>query len=268
VAEQWYVATALDPGITMIREPHVHPLLQANIWHIRGRDRDLVVDSGLGVAPLRPAFPDLFDRDPVVVLTHGHLDHMGGAHEFDECHAHPGEHVTHPSRGTLNAKLLAQILGLSETALTEPLPEWLISALPEHRYDPAAYELKPARVARAVADGDRFDLGDRTLTVLHLPGHTPGSVALYDTQSAALFSGDVVYDLPPGEELLDDLDGADIDDYVATMRRLATLDIEVVYPGHGDVFRASRLRHIVDDYIASRRERIVRQPAPGRPSCT
>ena len=70
------------PGISWILEPGVHGFLRSNIWHVEGRDRDLVVDTGMGIAALRTAFPDLFEHDPVAFITHGHYDHTGGAHEF------------------------------------------------------------------------------------------------------------------------------------------------------------------------------------------
>ena len=44
VAVEWFTVTECGDGITRITEPHVHPLLQANFWHVRGRDRDLIVD--------------------------------------------------------------------------------------------------------------------------------------------------------------------------------------------------------------------------------
>ncbi len=42
----------MSEGLTLITEPHVHPLLRCNVWHVRGRDRDLVIDTALGLAPL------------------------------------------------------------------------------------------------------------------------------------------------------------------------------------------------------------------------
>ncbi|MFJ3779981.1 MBL fold metallo-hydrolase [Streptomyces sp. NPDC090075] len=87
VAEAWFTARAVDESITLITEPHVHPFLQANTWYIRGRDRNVLIDCGLGVASLRTAFPDLFDRETILVVTHAHLDHMGSAHEFEHCWA-------------------------------------------------------------------------------------------------------------------------------------------------------------------------------------
>ncbi|WP_406101296.1 MBL fold metallo-hydrolase [Streptomyces sp. NBC_01003] len=81
------------------------------------------------------------------------------------------------------------------------LPPLLISTVPHAGYDPSSYELRPARVTRQLHDGGRIDLGDRAPTVLHLPGHSPGSIALFDESDGTLFSGDVVYD----DVLLDEL---------------------------------------------------------------
>jgi glyoxylase-like metal-dependent hydrolase (beta-lactamase superfamily II) len=69
--------------LTLLFEPHVQPLLRCNIWHLRGRDRDLLVDTGLGVAPLREEIADLIDKPIEALATHIHYDHVGGLHEFD-----------------------------------------------------------------------------------------------------------------------------------------------------------------------------------------
>lgn len=52
VANHWFSRRRVDDAITLLREPHADPLIQCNIWHVRGRDRDLLVDTGLGVACL------------------------------------------------------------------------------------------------------------------------------------------------------------------------------------------------------------------------
>ena len=70
----------------------------------------------------------------------------------------------------------------------------------------------PAPATRLLGDGDVIDLGDRAFEVLHLPGHSPGSIGLWEAATGILFSGDAVYDGP----LLDELDGCDIAAYVAT----------------------------------------------------
>ncbi len=85
VAHPWFRAEDAGEGLTRLWEPHVHDLLESNVWHIPGRDADLVVDAANGVGPLRPATDVLTDDRPVIaVATHGHFDHVGGLHEYDD----------------------------------------------------------------------------------------------------------------------------------------------------------------------------------------
>jgi glyoxylase-like metal-dependent hydrolase (beta-lactamase superfamily II) len=242
VAAEWFDVTEVGDGVTRITEPHVHPMLRANFWHVRGRDRDLIVDCGLGVASLRTALPSLFAHDPVLVLTHAHLDHMGSAHEFDDCWAHPGEPVGTPGRGSLDGPTLARLLGVKQ-----PLPAALVAARPGPAFDPAGYRLAPATVTRHLRDGDVVDLGDRRFTVLHVPGHSPGGVALYDEATRTLFSGDTIYD----DELLDDIDGADPATYRRSMHRLRELPVQRCHGGHADSIDGPRLQQIIDDYLTT-----------------
>jgi glyoxylase-like metal-dependent hydrolase (beta-lactamase superfamily II) len=165
---------------------------------------------------------------------------MGGAHEFDAVFAHPADPITDPPPGSLHGPALTAELGLDEA-----LPELLISALPHDGYDPGAYRLRPPRALNPLDDGDRIDLGDRSYTVLHLPGHSPGQIALYDEISHELFSGDVIYD----GQLLDQIRGADPAVYRESLARLRTFAVSRVYPGHGDPFGQERLRELIDAYI-------------------
>src|SRR5215207_6087864 len=91
IAHRWFERTRIDDAITLLIEPHVNALLQCNIWHVRGRGRDLLVDTGLGVASLLEASADLFAADLLAVATHAHTDHMGGMHEFDQRAIHAAE---------------------------------------------------------------------------------------------------------------------------------------------------------------------------------
>jgi glyoxylase-like metal-dependent hydrolase (beta-lactamase superfamily II) len=78
IAETWYRRLDMEHGVTRMWEPHVHPLEQANFWHIEGRDRDMLIDSGMGIVPLRDSFPDLFGKKEILaVATHTHIDHIG-----------------------------------------------------------------------------------------------------------------------------------------------------------------------------------------------
>jgi glyoxylase-like metal-dependent hydrolase (beta-lactamase superfamily II) len=248
VARPWFRVEDVSSGIRRITEPHVDPLLSANLWWVRSSDRDLVVDTGLGVTSLRERLPDLFGRDPIAVLTHAHPDHGGGAHEFGEVAVHHAERalVEHPPPMTLRGPDVYELLGLDPPGA--PAPDLMLLARPGGSYEPAGYELRPAAVTRALHDGDRIDLGSTVLTVVHLPGHSPGSIALFDEHTGSVFSGDVAYD----DVLLDEMHGSDVPSYVASMQRLGTLDARYVYPGHGAPFGSDVLHRIICEYVRSR----------------
>jgi glyoxylase-like metal-dependent hydrolase (beta-lactamase superfamily II) len=103
-------------------------------------------------------------------------------------------------------------------------------------------------VTRSVDEGDIIDLGDRHFEVLHLPGHSPGSIGLFEAATETLFSGDAIYDGP----LLDELPESNIADYVRTMKRLRELPVRVVHAGHDPSFGRERLYELADAYLAQR----------------
>jgi hydroxyacylglutathione hydrolase len=82
-------------------------------------------------------------------------------------------------------------------------------------------------------DGDQIDLGSSMLRVVHTPGHTPGSICLYEPESKSLFSGDTIF--PHGGIGRTDLVGGSSKALVESIERLTKFDIEVLYPGHGMV---------------------------------
>ena len=107
---------------------------------------------------------------------------------------------------------------------------------------------KPARVTRLIDEGHIIDLGDRQFEVLHLPGHSPGSIGLWEAATGTLFSGDAVYDGP----LLDELHHSNVADYCTTMQRLLELPVNVVHGGHYPSFGRERLQQIARAYLDRR----------------
>jgi glyoxylase-like metal-dependent hydrolase (beta-lactamase superfamily II) len=249
VAETWFQRKTFDDGVTLLFEPHVDPFARCNIWHVRGRDRDLIIDTGLGVRSLREAARDLLGRPVTAVLTHAHFDHIGGAYEFSDRVGHAAE------RDELDAPV--GFKGLTAAALGDDLvtnlraagydvPANFLTALPAAAYDVDAYEVQRAPLSRTVKHGDVVDLGDRAFEVLHLPGHSPGSIGLLETRTRTLFSGDAIYDGP----LLSELPGSSVKDYVTTLERLLALDVEVIHAGHEPSFGRNRLVQIANVYLA------------------
>ncbi|MGB6116653.1 MAG: MBL fold metallo-hydrolase [Mesorhizobium sp.] len=236
-ADEWYGIEARPDGVVRITEPFVDPYFSANLYFVRGRDRDLLVDAGMGIVPLLPVLP-LTDGKPVLALaTHIHVDHVGALHEFAE-RAGPASEAqlfeTMPDNATY-----ADGYRASEAAvLREPYPGWRAQD----------YRLVPVSLTLPLKEGDRVDLGDRRFNVLELPGHSP-CIALFDEADGTLFAGDAIYD----DELLDDMACSDIGAYCETMRRLIReIDPRVVYGGHGEPFGGARMREIASEYLRSR----------------
>jgi len=251
IAERWFETKRITDDITLLWEPHVVPLMRCNIWHVRGRDRDLMIDTGMGVGSLREAAKNLLDKKVTAVATHTHIDHVGGHHEFDHTLVHEleAENLRHPhDRGTLRFTEIPADYVASLTKAGYELDGDLITALPYEGYDIDSYGVKDSVIAEVVTEGDIVDLGDRHFEVLHLPGHSPGSIGLWEAATGTLFSGDAIYDGP----LLDEIEGADIDVYVRTMKRLRELPVRVVHAGHDPSFGRARLVELADAYLALR----------------
>lgn len=253
IADRWFERRRVDDDITLLWEPHVVPLMRCNIWHVRGRDRDLFVDTGMGVASLRDAARDLLDKPVTAVATHTHGDHTGGHHEFEDCLVHRAERETleQPDpRYTLDVRDFgeASLRYLTAAGYVMPADGSMITALPSKGYDVSAYRLKPARATRVVEDGEVVDIGDRRFEIMHLPGHSPGSIGLWEAATGVLFSGDCLYDGP----LLDGLPDSNLEDYARSMRRLRGLPVRVVHGGHDPSFGRARMIELIDAYLAKR----------------
>lgn len=234
----WYRSTPAAPGVTLTTEPFVNGWYRANCYTVAGREADLVFDFGCGIRPFRPALP-LSGKPVVAVASHAHIDHVGGFHELADRRGHAAE--------AAGFATMAQPFTLKEGFRTGKYGPSLLAA-PEPGYDLLSWDLVPAPLTATLAEGDRIDLGDRVFTVLHLPGHSPGGIGLLDQASGLLLSGDAIYD----EELLDELPGSSIPDYLMTMARLSTLDCALVLGGHGPAMTRARMHQIARAYIDRR----------------
>jgi glyoxylase-like metal-dependent hydrolase (beta-lactamase superfamily II) len=90
-----------------------------------------------------------------------------------------------------------------------------------------------------------IDLGDRRFEVLHYQGHSPGSIALWESGTGVLFSGDVVYD----GELSDRLYHSDRGEYERSLALLREIPVRIVHGGHHASFRRQRFLEIIDSYL-------------------
>lgn len=238
--EDWYSVRRLDDDVTYICEPHIQEFYRCNIWHVRGRDGDMLVDSGMGVVSLREWVPLVTERELIAVASHTHFDHIGCHHEF-ECRAvHSAE-----------ADLLA--VPTRENTLADPyVTDDIFDALPPEPYCSKCYSVKRAPATRLLEDGDMIDLGDRQFEVIHTPGHSPGGIALYEKATEILFSGDILYDGP----LIEDTYHSNADDYLASMERLLRLEVRLVHGGHFPSFSGQRYREMITGWLDAKHKTI------------
>jgi glyoxylase-like metal-dependent hydrolase (beta-lactamase superfamily II) len=240
VCEQWFDTTKISDRLYLITEPHYYWWNRANLWLIKGRDQDLLIDTGLGVSSLRQHIASLIDKPLLAIASHIHFDHAGGMYEFDRCAIH-------------GAEAEALRTGDDLQGLCSPEQGFILEEhfdlLPHAEFTVEQYTLKGIEPTQILQEGDVLDLGDRALEVLHLPGHSPGCIGLYDKRSQELYSGDVIYD----GDLLDQLDCSHIPTYVNSYERLQKLAIETVYPGHYQIFGKERYQQIITEYLEAKR---------------
>lgn len=235
-AQDWWRVRTVGDGVSWIDEPHIHEFYRCNVWHVRGRDRDMLVDSGMGVVSLRDWVPLVTERPLDAVASHTHFDHIGCHHEFPcrLCHAAEAEILADPTRAAT----------LADPYVTDEI----FTALPPAPYLSTAYAVKAAPATRVLHDGDRIDLGDRSFEVIHTPGHSPGGIALWEAASGVLFSGDIAYDGP----LIEDTYHSNAADYHASMVRLYDLPVRVVHGGHFASYDRARHRGIIRAWLDSK----------------
>ncbi|MBR3396943.1 MAG: MBL fold metallo-hydrolase [Lachnospiraceae bacterium] len=138
------------------------------IYLVEGDKRALLIDTGLGAVDMQSEIAELTSLPYDVVNTHGHGDHTGGNIYYPAVYMHEG--AREDARG---------FLALNKTVLSEEEV-----AIIEAQLAKGSYEI------HCVSDGFTFDLGDRHLEVLSIPGHSPGCIALLDHEDRVLFSGD------------------------------------------------------------------------------
>jgi glyoxylase-like metal-dependent hydrolase (beta-lactamase superfamily II) len=234
-ASDWYQVRKVGDDVSHISEPHIREFYRCNIWHVRGRDRDLLIDSGMGVVSLRQHVPIVTEKSCTAVASHTHFDHIGCHHEFEErcVHAAESHFLMDPTvKGTL---------------IDPYVNDDIFTKLPPVPYSSTEYRLKSAPATRILIDGDIIDLGDRRLEVIHTPGHSPGGIALWESATQLLFSGDVVYDGP----LIEDCYHSDIDAYVVSMRRLLGMRPRMVHGGHFGSFDGGHFTAMIKSWLAA-----------------
>ena len=181
---------------------------------IEGREKALLIDALSGIGSLRAFVRELTDLPVQLVLTHNHVDHIGAAFEYGTAYLHPDDIPGLYEMGSAEARLgFATSQGSLGFTL---LPEDVVPSVPIRTYP--------------VYDGDVIDIGGTQLEVIHVPGHTWGSIVLLDRAARVIYSGDAV-----NVNTLLFLGGASIEEYREGLVHLNTFAeaCDVLWGGHG-----------------------------------
>ncbi len=193
-----------------------------------GSDDVTLIDAGLmGKTGYKVGRLEALGFDPKaikrIIMTHCHLDHIGCLPELREALDSP-ELWVHESE--------AQALEEGDERVVYGMDMFKGMCQAQYGLKDGVFTFQ---VQRKLKDGDELFLGGTTWQVLHIPGHSPGSIALYEAQRKILIPGDTLYaDYAIGRF---DLFGASGPQLKDSLMRLASLEIEILLPGHNRIMK-------------------------------
>lgn len=158
-----------------------------NTYVIEGKDKALVIDTCYSTTDTIKYVHQVTDKPLIVVNTHGHFDHIGGDAAFGKVYLAKEDWPVakrHSDKDKLK-KLLDHLLEVSE-----PLKALTSDSEVKEELD-KSMEIKLPEFIDLPKEG-YFDLGDRKVDIIRTPGHTPGSICLFDEETGILFGGDMI----------------------------------------------------------------------------
>jgi glyoxylase-like metal-dependent hydrolase (beta-lactamase superfamily II) len=161
---------------------YIYEPLGVGAYLFTGRDKALLSDTCNGVLDVRKTVNKITAKPLIVMNTHGHVDHAGGNTQFREIYIHPDDvpmldKAWQKGQGDM-------LFGYAKKVY--PAINLLLLLFKLQRFK------KYAPVTHTVSNGDTFELGGRTLEVIHFPGHSPGSVMLADKETKTIYAGDAI----------------------------------------------------------------------------
>ncbi len=204
----WHETRQLNKDTWLITEAKA-----INCYLLTGSRRALLIDTGNGMGQLGEVVRELTDLPVTVALTHRHCDHAGGRGWFDTP-AYVHEADMGICSGLLSGRVASRVLTAKWASAKD---------FPKQPFD-AGYT--------ALTDSAVFELGDRTVSVKHMPGHTRGSVIFLDDRYKMMFTGD---NISHNDLWMFLPDAVSIEEWIPTARRILKLSEKyAVYSGHGE----------------------------------
>ncbi|ACG71297.1 beta-lactamase domain protein [Anaeromyxobacter sp. K] len=235
----------------------------------------LMFDSGLGTpeaqAALEAGFQRLgrrFDEVDRIVVSHGHVDHYGAARFVQERHGGPdvpvfGHPADAPKMSEQGPRWRELAPRLAAYLARQGVPPEVVELLAKQGEGGFRYARRLPEI-RPIAEGEVLRTRHLALEVMHMPGHTPGLLCLYEREKRLFLSDDHLLEKVSPNPLIElGPDGQDgffrpLLAYLDSIRRLRALEVDLVLPGHGPPFGGHR--EIIDallGFYAKRQARLL-----------
>ena len=211
--DSWFTVEEIDSQTFAISE-YKH-WEETHCYLLFGQERAILIDTGLGICDIRSIVDELTGLPVMVVTTHAHWDHIGGHRYFDNVAIHEAE-----------KDWLTDEFPIPPEVVRKNLTKFPCDFPPG--FDVDTYQIFKGSPQKILHDGDRFDLGEREIRVIHTPGHSPGHCCFYEPERKYLYSGDLIYKgclyafYPTTDPLL----------FYESVRKVRDYKIEKILPGH------------------------------------
>ena len=209
----YYTVNKIYPWLYSLGDPQ-----GAYCYLAVGSERALLFDTAHGIGSLPDAVREVTDKPVVVVLGHGHLDHVGGAYQFDEVWLHEADFDLCHKHSSEKARR-RNLDGFAADG--QPLPEG---------FDQGAYLKAGVGNLRAMEPGQVFDLGGLHMEVVGMEGHTAGSVGLLAREHRVLLDSDSA----SSHVWMFLRESLTVSQYIAMLERVIRLDFDTFFIGHSD----------------------------------
>lgn len=226
--DHWFTIEQID-GTTFAISEYGH-WEQTHCYLLIGAAHAVLIDTGLGVANIKTIVETLTTLPILVLTTHVHWDHIGGHSYFRDFAVHQEETQWISGQFPLPLSAVKQNLTLKPCSFPSGF----------HIDDYHIFQGIPTRILQ---DGETIDFGDRQLTVIHTPGHSPGHCCFYEQGRRYLFSGDLIY-----RGCLDAFyPSTDPLAFMTSVDKLKTVPVSRIFPSHHDFNLSANLIEDISD---------------------
>ncbi len=210
--KDWFTIDKID-GTTYIISEYRHPE-ETHCYLLIGRERCLLIDTGLGICNIFEQVRKLTDKPVIAVATHIHWDHIGGHKFFPDFYAHRAE------LPWLDGKFPLPIKTVRDMVID-------CCDLPDG-YDVDTYTIFQGTPTKILDGGEIIDLGDRKIQAMHTPGHSPGHLCFWEEKRGYIFTGDLIYK----GTLFAYYPSTDPEAYLQSLEVIAALPSKRLFPAH------------------------------------